>query len=73
MLRFATHDLANQFKAFEIFLRPASLVYHALQSFARERAAPTMKGHGHPSTVGMIEDLVGPVAAVVSKPVADER
>jgi hypothetical protein len=65
--------LANQFKAFEILLRPAGFLFnHALQGFAPEGATPAVKDDGDPSTIGMVIDLVRPVAAVIAKPVTDE-
>jgi len=65
--------LANQFKALEVFLRPAGLVDHALQSLTREGAVPAVKDNGDPSTIGMIVDLVRPIAAVEAEPITDER
>lgn len=61
---------ADEFKAPQIFIRPASLQFdYALQRFPLKGAAAALEDNGDSPSVGMVINLVGTVPSIKRKPV----
>ena len=70
-VEYSTFSVLDKFEAFEILLRPARLLDHALQRFSLEGAVAAVKGHRDAAAVGVVKNLVRSVPAIITKSVTD--
>jgi len=66
------HRLLQDAQALQIVVSPPGLLDHALERLPRECAAPAVEHNGDAPPVGMVVNVVRPIAAIKREPIADQ-